>query len=199
MKAKELKVGHGADPQSEMGPVITPEARARIEGLIQSAIDEGASVLVDGRNVKVTSFENGNFIGPTVIANVSPGMRCYKEEIFGPVLLIMNADTLDQAIKIINANPNGNGTAIFTNSGSAARHFQSHVDVGQIGINVPIPVPLPFFSFTGSRASIQGDLNFYGKMGVQFYTHVKTVTSLWRHEDDDLRMTGPATTSMPTH
>lgn len=118
-----------------------------------------------------------------MISAVTPAMRCYREEIFGPVLLILQQETLDQAIQLINRNPYGNGTAIFTTSGPSSHHFQSEVDVGQVGINVPIPVPLPFFSFTGSRGSIQGDLNFYGKTGVQFYTQTKTVTALWRHED----------------
>lgn len=110
-------------------------------------------------------------------------MECYKEEIFGPVLVILNADTLDDAIELINSNRYGNGTAIFTNSGSAARKFTQEVDVGQIGVNVPIPVPLPMFSFTGSRGSFRGDMNFYGKAGIQFYSQWKTVTSLWREGD----------------
>lgn len=122
-------------------------------------------------------------------------MRCYREEIFGPVLLCIQVDTLDEAIQLINQNPYGNGTAIFTSSGPAARHFQAEVDVGQVGINVPIPVPLPFFSFTGSRGSIQGDMNFYGKTGVHFYTQLKTITSLWRAEDATAK---EANVNMPT-
>jgi len=110
-------------------------------------------------------------------------MTCYKEEIFGPVLVCLNVETIDDAIKLINKNQYGNGTAIFTNSGATARKFTHEIDVGQVGINVPIPVPLPMFSFTGSRGSIRGDLNFYGKTGVQFFTHLKTVTSLWRAQD----------------
>jgi len=110
-------------------------------------------------------------------------MRCYKEEIFGPVLVVLETETLDEAISLINNNMYGNGTALFTNNGATARKFQHEIDVGQVGINVPIPVPLPMFSFTGSRGSFRGDLNFYGKAGIDFYTQQKTITSLWRSED----------------
>ena len=122
-------------------------------------------------------------------------MDAYKEEIFGPVLNVLCVDTMEEAIELINANPYGNGTAIFTTNGTAARKYQHEIDVGQVGINVPIPVPLPHFSFTGSRASIRGDLNFYGKGGIQFYTQLKTITSLWRGTDAD---TKGAHTVMPT-
>ena len=151
--------------------------------MIQSGVDEGATLLLDGRGIKPKGFEKGNFLGPTILSEVTPKMQCYQEEIFGPVLVCLTVDTLDEAIALINKNRYGNGTAIFTNSGSVARKFQDEIDVGQVGINVPIPVPLPMFSFTGSRGSIQGDLNFYGKSGVQFYTSYKTVTALWRSED----------------
>jgi len=147
--------------------------------LIQSGITEGAKVVLDGRGIKVPGYEKGNFLGPTVITEVKPNMQVYKEEIFGPVLICMNVDTLDDAIKLINSNPYGNGTAIFTNSGGAARKYQHEIDVGQVGVNVPIPVPLPFFSFTGSRKSFLGSNHFYGKMGVEFYTQTKTITSNW--------------------
>ncbi|TPX32445.1 hypothetical protein SmJEL517_g04458 [Synchytrium microbalum] len=182
-RAKKLKVSGGFEPDADLGPLITPQAQKRVEDLIQSAADEGATILLDGRGIKPKGYEKGNFVGPTIIANVTPSMKCYTEEIFGPVLVCLNADTLDDAIEIINKNPYGNGTAIFTNSGSAARKFQDEIDVGQVGINVPIPVPLPMFSFTGSRGSIRGDLNFYGKSGISFYTQIKTVTALWRSED----------------
>lgn len=125
-------------------------------------------------------YPNGNFVGPTLLTDVLPSHECYKEEIFGPVLCIVNADTLEDAIQLINSNPYGNGTAIFTTSGNYARQFVNEIDVGQVGVNVPIPVPLPMFSFTGSRASFLGDLHFYGKQGLNFYTQTKTVTSLWR-------------------
>lgn len=140
----------------------------------------GAEVLLDGRGVKVADYPKGNFVGPTVISKVSELMRCYKQEIFGPALLCLEVDTLDEAIALVNRNPYGNGTAIYTSSGFSARHFQNTIEVGQIGINTAIPVPLPFFSFTGSKASMAGDLHFYGKAGIQFFTRPKTITSNWR-------------------
>jgi len=182
-RANKLIVNAGHEPNTDVGPVITPAAKERCERLIQSGIDQGANCILDGRGHVVPGYENGNFVGPTILTNVTPDMECYTEEIFGPVLIILNADTLDDAIEIINNNKYGNGTAIFTNSGSAARKFTHEVDVGQIGVNVPIPVPLPMFSFTGSRGSFRGDLNFYGKAGIQFYSQWKTVTSLWREDD----------------
>lgn len=195
-RARALKVSGGVDPSADVGPLTTCESKVRVERLIQSGIDQGAKLLLDGRNCAVPKgFEGGNFVGPTILAGVKPHMECYKEEIFGPVLQIMEAETLDEAIELINNNPYGNGTAIFTNSGSVARKFETEIDVGQVGINVPIPVPLPMFSFTGSRGSIQGDLNFYGKTGVQFYTGLKTVTSLWRSED---AVSTQAAVNMPT-
>jgi len=143
----------------------------------------------------VPKYPHGNFLGPTILSNAKTSSSCYTEEIFAPVLTALFVDTLEDAIQLINSNPYGNGTAIFTNSGAAARKFQNDVDVGQIGVNVPIPVPLPMFSFTGSRGSIRGDLNFYGKAGVQFYTQLKTVTSLWRSADAESSV---AHVNMPT-
>ncbi len=151
----------------------------RCEMLIQQGVDEGAELLLDGRGVVVEGYENGNFVGPTILNNVTTDMSCYTQEIFGPVLCIVYADSLDDAIELVNANPNGNGTAIFTQSGAAAHKFQQDIDVGQVGINLPIPVPLPMFSFSGSRASKLGDLGPYGKQAVQFYTQTKTVTARW--------------------
>jgi malonate-semialdehyde dehydrogenase (acetylating)/methylmalonate-semialdehyde dehydrogenase len=177
-RAAALKPGPG-NKNPDFGPMITREARDRAVSIIDSAEREGAKIILDGRGCTVAGHENGNWLAPTVISGVTPAMRCYKEEIFGPVLVILTVDTLDDALKLINSNPYGNGTAIFTASGAAARKFQHEVDCGQVGINVPIPVPLPYFSFTGSRASIRGDINFYGKQGVQFYTQVKTITSNW--------------------
>lgn len=182
-KAKTLKVNAGCQAGTDVGPVISPAALARITDLVESGVTEGATLDLDGRNPSVPGFEQGNFIGPTIFSDVSTKMRIYNEEIFGPVLCVLNADTLDQAIEIINQNPNGNGTAIFTRSGAAARRFQEDIDVGQVGINVPIPVPVPIFSFTGSRASKLGDLGPYGKQVVQFYTQTKTVTARWFDED----------------
>ncbi|XKL65157.1 hypothetical protein PGB90_005243 [Kerria lacca] len=193
-KSQKLKIGYGGDPNVDVGPVISPQAKQRILKLIQSGIDEGASILLDGRNITVPGYEDGNFIGPTILINVQPHMQCYKEEIFGPVLICLTADTLDEAITIINANPYGNGTALFTTNGAYARKFTNEVDCGQIGINVPIPVPLSIFSFTGSRGSFQGDLHFYGKQAICFYTETKTVTQLWNEIDTEEENT----TSMPT-
>jgi malonate-semialdehyde dehydrogenase (acetylating)/methylmalonate-semialdehyde dehydrogenase len=152
----------------------------RVVGLIERGIADGAKLELDGRKPQVPGYEKGNFVGPTIFSGVKPGMSIYDQEIFGPVLcLVAAADTLDEAIEFINANPNGNGTAIFTQSGAAARKFQEEIDVGQVGINVPIPVPVPLFSFTGSRASKLGDLGPYGKQVVMFYTQTKTVTARW--------------------
>ncbi len=178
-KVRTLKVNAGTEPGTDVGPVISCAARERIEALIASGIEQGATLELDGRKPNVSGYENGNFVGPTIFSSVKPGMRIYDEEIFGPVLVILEADTLDDAIALVNANPNGNGTAVFTQSGAAARRFQEEIDVGQVGINLPIPVPLPMFSFTGSRASKLGDLGPYGKQVVTFYTQTKTVTARW--------------------
>ncbi|CAF1058406.1 unnamed protein product [Didymodactylos carnosus] len=193
-KAKKLRVNAGHEPNTDLGPVISKKAKERVLELIESGIKEGAKCLLDGRNVKVPNYPNGNFVGPTILHQVKPNMKCYTEEIFGPVLVSMEADTLDDAINIINSNPYGNGTAIFTTNGATARKFTLDIDVGQIGINVPIPVPLPMFSFTGSRGSFRGDTNFYGRQGINFYTQFKTVTSQWRAEDAtpiEVQMTMP--------
>eukprot|EP01025_Chloroclados_australasicus_P064940 TRINITY_DN876_c0_g3_i1.p1 TRINITY_DN876_c0_g3~~TRINITY_DN876_c0_g3_i1.p1 ORF type:complete len:611 (+),score=62.99 TRINITY_DN876_c0_g3_i1:1659-3491(+) len=180
-EASALKVGYGIDADTDVGPLISPESKERVERLIQSGIKEGAKCVLDGRGVQVPSYPNGNFVGPTFLAGVKPDMECYKEEIFGPVLVCLEVDSLDEAIQVVNNNPNGNGTAIFTRSGAAARKFQSQVDVGMVGINVPIPVPLPFgFSFSGWRGSFLGDLHMYGKEGIEFFTNVKTVTANWK-------------------
>ncbi|VDM36551.1 unnamed protein product [Toxocara canis] len=179
-KAQKLKVNAGWEANTDVGPLISASAKARCERIIESAKKDGCCVPLDGSNVKVKGYEEGYFVGPTVIDGVQPHMKCYKEEIFGPVLCVMNVETLDDAISIINNNPYGNGTAIFTTNGATARRFMYNIDVGQVGINVPIPVPLPMFSFTGNRGSFLGDNNFYGKAGVNFYTQLKTVTQLWQ-------------------
>jgi malonate-semialdehyde dehydrogenase (acetylating)/methylmalonate-semialdehyde dehydrogenase len=178
-KAKTLKIGPGTDKTVDVGPVISCAAYDRVNGLIERGIADGATLALDGRKPSVPGYEKGNFVGPTVFADVKPGMVIYDQEIFGPVLCLANAATIDEAIALINANPNGNGTAIFTQSGAAARKFQEEIDVGQVGINVPIPVPVPMFSFTGSRASKLGDLGPYGKQVIMFYTQTKTVTVRW--------------------
>ncbi|KAK7104562.1 probable methylmalonate-semialdehyde/malonate-semialdehyde dehydrogenase [acylating], mitochondrial [Littorina saxatilis] len=194
-RARKLKVTAGHEPGSDLGPLISPEAKDRVCNLIQAGVDAGADLLLDGRGIKVPGYEKGNFVGPTILHQVDPSMKCYTEEIFGPVLVSMEVPTLDDAIKIVNANRYGNGTAIFTTNGATARKYTMECDVGQVGVNVPIPVPLPMFSFTGSRGSFRGDTNFYGKQGIQFYTQVKTVTQMWRGEDAQLS-TGSAT-AMP--
>ncbi|MBU2669309.1 CoA-acylating methylmalonate-semialdehyde dehydrogenase [Actinoplanes bogorensis] len=180
-KAGEVVVGNGRDPRSEMGPVVTAAAKQRIEGLIASGEREGAKVTVDGRGLRVPGFEKGFFVGPTVIDQVEPSMEVYREEIFGPVLSVVRTDTVDAAIELINANPYGNGTAIFTSSGEAARRFQRGVRVGMIGINVPIPVPMAYYSFGGWKDSLFGDKHVHGPEGVSFYTRGKVVTSRWPH------------------
>ncbi len=194
-RAKALQVNEGFQENTDVGPVISKEAKKKIQDIIQSAKDEGATIALDGSHVEVKNYPKGNFIGATIITDVKSNMRCYREEIFGPVLTLLFANTLDEAIEIVNRNKYGNGTALFTTNGANARRYQDKVDVGQIGINVPIPVPLPAFSFTGSKASFLGDVNFYGQKGIDFYTSTKTITSLWRSEDISHRKSD---TNMPT-
>lgn len=191
-EAKKLKVSAGLEKGTDVGPVISCAAKERVEGLIAQGVKDGAKLELDGRSPKVAGYEDGNFVGPTVFSGVKPGMKIYDQEIFGPVLCLVEAKTLDEAIEIINKNPNGNGTAIFTNSGAVARKFQEDIDVGQVGINVPIPVPVPLFSFSGSRASKLGDLGPYGKQVILFYTQTKTITARWF--DDELADGGVNTT-----
>ncbi|MFH7767579.1 CoA-acylating methylmalonate-semialdehyde dehydrogenase [Acinetobacter sp. BSP-28] len=191
-KTKTLKVNAGHEPNTDVGPVISTRAKARVIDLINSGVEQGAELLLDGRDVQVLGYEQGNFVGPTIFNQVTTDMRIYKEEVFGPVLAIMHVDTLEQAIELINANPFGNGVGLFTQNGNTARTFQNQIDIGQVGINIPIPVPVPFFSFTGSRGSKLGDLGPYGKQAVQFYTQTKTITSRWF--EDDQETTGVNTT-----
>ncbi|ONK75397.1 uncharacterized protein A4U43_C03F16430 [Asparagus officinalis] len=179
-RASALKVNAGVEPGTDLGPVISKQAKDRICSLIQSGIESGARIVLDGRNIVVPGYKDGNFVGPTILSDVTNDMECYKEEIFGPVLLCMQAESLEEAIQIVNNNRYGNGASLFTTSGISARKFQTEIEAGQVGVNVPIPVPLPFFSFTGSKASFAGDLNFFGKTGVQFYTQIKTVTQQWK-------------------
>ena len=178
-KAKTLKVNAGNEAGTDIGPVVSRAAKQRILGLIEAGVKEGATLALDGRDVKVAGYEEGNFIGPTIFTDVTTEMEIYRTEIFGPVLVVLSVPTLDEAIALVNRNPMGNGVGLFTQSGAAARKFQSDIDVGQVGINIPIPVPVPFFSFTGSRGSKLGDLGPYGKQVVQFYTQTKTVTARW--------------------
>jgi malonate-semialdehyde dehydrogenase (acetylating)/methylmalonate-semialdehyde dehydrogenase len=194
-RASKLSVNAGFEKGADVGPLISRAAKSRVEGLIASAVEEGGRIHLDGRNVQVQGYPLGNFVGPTVIEAVTT-MRCYREEIFGPVLVVIPADTLDDALEIINANKYGNGTAIFTQSGATARKFENEVNAGQIGINVPIPAPLPFFSWTGNKASFLGDVSFNGLSGLDFYTQKKTTTSLWKAED---AIGNRASVDMPTH
>jgi malonate-semialdehyde dehydrogenase (acetylating)/methylmalonate-semialdehyde dehydrogenase len=194
-RASKLTVTGGFEAGADLGPVISPASKSRILDLIASAEIEGGRISLDGRGIQVPQYPDGNFIGPTIIeANTS--MRCYNEEIFGPVLVVIKADTLNEALEIVNSNKYGNGTAIFTQSGATARKFERETNVGQIGINVPIPVPLPMFSWSGSKASVLGDLPFYGRGGIDFYTQNKTTTSLWKSED---AIETRASVDMPTH
>jgi malonate-semialdehyde dehydrogenase (acetylating)/methylmalonate-semialdehyde dehydrogenase len=178
-KARTLKVNAGNEAGTDIGPVVSRAAKQRVLGLIEAGVKEGATLALDGRGVKVRGYEEGNFIGPTIFTDVTTEMEIYRTEIFGPVLVVLSVPTLDDAIALVNRNPMGNGVGLFTQSGAAARKFQSEIDVGQVGINIPIPVPVPYFSFTGSRGSKLGDLGPYGKQVVQFYTQTKTVTARW--------------------
>jgi len=178
-RARRIAVGPGDRPESEMGPVITCAARDRIVGLIDRGVAEGAALVVDGRKLGIAGHENGFFVGPTLFDRTTPEMAIYREEIFGPVLVIVRSESLEEAIALINANRYANGAALFTRSGYAARHFQQHVEVGMVGINVPIPVPMAFYSFGGWRNSLFGDLHVHGMDGVRFYTRGKAVTTRW--------------------
>jgi malonate-semialdehyde dehydrogenase (acetylating)/methylmalonate-semialdehyde dehydrogenase len=184
-RSKEMKVGPGTQRDADLGPLVSPQARDRVVSLIDAGVAEGATLALDGRNISVDGYPDGNFVGPTIFTDVKPEMRIYSEEIFGPVMCVVCVGTLDDAIDFINANPNGNGTSIFTSSGWAARRYENDIDVGQVGINVPIPVPVAFFSFTGSRASKLGDLGPNGKQAIQFWTQTKTVTSRWFEPDNE--------------
>ena len=164
---------------TDMGPLVTGVHRDKVKGYIDTGVAEGATVVVDGRDVVPDSDGEGYFIGPTLFDNVTKDMTIYKEEIFGPVLSVVRADTYEEALKLINDHPYGNGTAIFTNDGGAARRFQNEVEVGMIGINVPIPVPMAYFSFGGWKASLFGDTHAHGTEGVHFFTRGKVVTSRW--------------------
>lgn len=180
---EQLKPGVWNDKQAAYGPQISPEAKQRILNFIQQGKDEGANCLLDGAHCTVEDYPHGNWVGPTLFSDVSPDMSIYREEIFGPVLCLLSVDNLDEAIELINNNPYGNGTSIFTANGAAARKYQHEISVGQVGINVPIPVPMPFFSFTGWKNSFYGDQHAYGKQAIRFYTETKTITARWFDTD----------------
>jgi malonate-semialdehyde dehydrogenase (acetylating)/methylmalonate-semialdehyde dehydrogenase len=184
-----MKTGPGSDPKSEMGPLITRAHRDKVAGYVDAGVREGATLLADGRGLKVDGHADGFFLGPCLFDGVKPEMSIYQDEIFGPVLGVTRVDTYDQAIAMVNSNVYANGVALFTNDGGAARKFQHEVEVGMVGINVPIPVPMSYYSFGGWKASLFGDLHMYGADGVRFYTRSKVVTSRWpdpRHRGVDL-------------
>lgn len=174
-----LKVGPADDPDAEMGPVITREAKQRITGLIDSGVEQGATLKVDGRNINLQGYENGFFLGGSLFDNVTTDMDIYRQEIFGPVLSVVRTGDYEEAVAMINAHEYGNGTAIFTRDGDAARNFADRVQIGMVGVNVPIPVPVAYHSFGGWKRSLFGDHSIYGPEGVHFYTRLKTVTSRW--------------------
>ena len=172
-----VKVGPGTDPDAEMGPLITGEHRSRVAGYVERAQEAGAVAVVDGSKADLP--ENGFFYGPTLLDEVTPEMECYRDEIFGPVLGVVRVETFREALDLINSNPFGNGAAIFTRDGGAARQFQHEVQIGMVGINVPIPVPVAYHSFGGWKSSLFGDTHMYGPEGVRFYTQAKAVTARW--------------------
>ena len=178
-RAEKLVIGAGDHKGVDMGPVISAPHRDKIMGYINSGVEQGAKLVTDGRGIKVAGYENGFFVGPTLFDKVTSEMTIYREEIFGPVLIVVRVNSLDEAIKLINNNAYANGTAIFTGSGAQARRFQNEIEVGMVGINVPIPVPMAFFSFGGWKSSLFGDLHMHGMEGIKFYTRTKAVTTRW--------------------
>ncbi len=191
--AGKLKIGAGNDKAADMGPLISRMHRDKVSGFVDAGVAQGAKLVLDGRNLKVPGHEDGFFIGATLFDQVRPDMTIYKEEIFGPVLIVLRVKSLDEAIQLINANPYANGTAVFTRSGGAARRFEREIEVGMVGINVPIPVPIAYFSFGGWRNSLFGDQHVHGPEGVRFYTRGKVVTTRW---PDDKAVAGGF--NMPT-
>jgi len=194
-KAAALKVGPGSQAGVEMGPLVSAVHRERIRGIIAAGVAQGAKVVLDGSESRIPGAGNGFFLGPTLLDHVTPGMIVYREEIFGPVLVVVRVRTLEEAIELVNQNPYGNGTAIFTGSGKAAQEFEHEIQVGMVGVNVAIPVPMAFFSFGGWKQSLFGDLHVHGMEGVKFYTRTKTVTSRWPATEEKSRIT----LAMPTH
>jgi malonate-semialdehyde dehydrogenase (acetylating)/methylmalonate-semialdehyde dehydrogenase len=175
----KINVGPGSDPNAEMGPLVTQVHRDKVATYLDSAVAQGAEVVADGREHALYKDSDGFFLGVSLIDKVTPAMDCYRDEIFGPVLTVTRVGTYEEALKLVNDNPYGNGTAIFTRDGGAARQYQFDVNVGMVGINVPIPVPVAYYSFGGWKGSLFGDLHMYGPEGIQFYTRGKVVTSRW--------------------
>jgi malonate-semialdehyde dehydrogenase (acetylating) / methylmalonate-semialdehyde dehydrogenase len=178
-RVRALKIGPGIEAGVEMGPLVTGQHRDRVRGYIDLGVEEGAQLIVDGRGVRVPGHERGFFVGGTLFDRVQSSMRIYKEEIFGPVLSIVRVRNFEAAVKLVDEHEYGNGAAIFTRDGGAAREFAARVKIGMVGVNVPIPVPMAFHAFGGWKRSLFGDRNVYGTEGVQFYTRLKTVTSRW--------------------
>ena len=178
-RVEALKIGPSLDPDSEMGPLVSAEHLAKVRGYVDLGIGEGADLVVDGRDFKAQGYESGFFLGGCLFDNVTDDMRIYKEEIFGPVLSVVRAPNFDEALRLPTEHELGNGVAIFTKDGDAAREFTDRVEVGMVGVNVPIPVPMAFYSFGGWKRSAFGDMNQHGPDGVRFYTRTKTVTSRW--------------------
>ena len=181
--ARRLKVRPGTDPEAEMGPLVTAEHYQKVTSYIETGLSEGAELVVDGRGVQDESYKGGYFLGPCLFDNVTPDMRIYKEEIFGPVLSVVRTDSPEYALELVNDHEFGNGAAIFTRDGEAGRQFVSHVQAGMVGVNVPIPVPVAYHSFGGWKASLFGDHHMHGPEGVRFYTRLKTVTSRWPRDE----------------
>ncbi|BBE71782.1 CoA-acylating methylmalonate-semialdehyde dehydrogenase [Oharaeibacter diazotrophicus] len=178
-RVRALKIGPGTDPEAEMGPLVTRQHLDRVRGYVDAGVAEGAELVVDGRGFKMQGYEDGYFIGGTLFDRVTTDMKIYREEIFGPVLSVARADSFETAARWINEHEFGNGTAIFTRDGDAAREFAHQIQVGMVGVNVPIPVPMAFHSFGGWKASLFGDHHMHGPEGVRFYTRLKTITSRW--------------------
>ncbi|HYN68850.1 MAG TPA: CoA-acylating methylmalonate-semialdehyde dehydrogenase [Candidatus Eisenbacteria bacterium] len=175
----KVRVGPGTDPEAEMGPLVTRQHRDKVASYLDSAIEQGATVVTDGREHPLFRDSDGFFLGASLIDDVQPTMDCYRDEIFGPVLTVVRVDSYAEALRLVNENPYGNGTAIFTRDGGAARQFQFDVNVGMVGVNVPLPVPVAYYSFGGWKASLFGDLHMYGPEGIQFYSRAKVVTARW--------------------
>ncbi len=178
-RTREIRVGPGSDPDSEMGPVITAAHRDRVRGYVDAGVDAGATLVVDGRRVTVAGHDDGFFVGPCLFDDVRPEMSIYRDEIFGPVLSVVRVDTYAEAVRLLSDNPYANGAAVFTRDGGVARRFVNEVDAGMVGVNVPIPVPMAYYSFGGWKQSLFGDTHVHGTEGVHFYTRGKVVTSRW--------------------
>ena len=182
-KAAAIKIGPGTMEGADMGPLVSGVHRDKVKGYVDAGVKEGAKLVSDGRGHVVKGHENGFFLGTTLFDDVKPTMSIYKDEIFGPVLIVLRVKTLEEAIALVNSNPYANGTAIFTESGGAARRFENEIQVGMVGVNVPIPVPVAFYSFGGWKNSLFGDLHVHGAEGIKFYTRTKVVTTRWPHQD----------------